>query len=110
MRRTAAVVATVGLMSIGVAAPTLAADGPPPPHGHALVLGLLLDEKGEPVGYRKCLHLAAGRPLPLGAHHAHAHTGKAGEALFKVGHMVVPLAPLSDVADCDAIAAFVYGG
>lgn len=108
MRRTAALVATVGLVSIGVAAPTLAAEGPPR-HGHALVLGVVYDAEENPVGFRKCLHLAAGRPLPLSAHHAHAHTGQAGEALYEAGHAVVPLAPLSPFQDCDAIAAYVYG-
>jgi len=72
-----------------------------PKHGHVLVLGITLDETGEPSGFRKCIDLAAGRHLPLTAHHATVHTGRAGEALWKAGHAVAPTAPLwPEVRNC----------
>lgn len=79
---------------------------PSPEHPHMLVLGIELD--GEtPVSYRKCVDLAAGQALPLKAHHDHLHTGRAGLAQSRAGNVVVPGAPLTPWADCDAlIAAF----
>jgi hypothetical protein len=75
-----------------------------------LVLGVQF-EGGEPVGFRKCVDLAAGRKLPLNAHHAHLHTGRAGEALFeKAGHVVVPGAPLTPWSNCQELVADVFGG
>jgi hypothetical protein len=74
------------------------ADGPPL-HGHVLVLGVKYVD-GEPVGFDKCVELAAGKALPLNAQHRHSHTGRAGEALAAAGHFVVPTAPLSPIRDC----------
>jgi len=71
-----------------------------PKHPHMLVLGLELDEDGEPVGFRKCIDLAANQALPLNAQHQHVHFGTAGEALFeRAGHTVVPAAPFPDPED-----------
>lgn len=99
MRKEALVLAASGLLLVGVTG-TAQAEGPPR-HGHMLVLGVEYAQDGEPIGFRKCVDLAAGRALPLGAHHAHAHTGNAGEALSKAGHAVVPTAPLwPEVHNC----------
>jgi hypothetical protein len=69
-----------------------------PPHPHLLVLGLELNEAGEPVGFRKCVELAAGQALPLNTQHEHVHFGHAGEALFThAGNVVVPAAPFPGV-------------
>ena len=64
------------------------------PHPHMLVLGIELDASGEPVGFRKCVDLAAGEALPLNAQHQHVHFGTAGVMLFeKAGNVAVPGAP-----------------
>lgn len=72
----------------------------PPRHGHMLVMGVKF-VGGEPVGFDKCIDLAAGRALPLQSHHAHLHTGQAGEALSSTGKFVVPTAPLAPFLDCE---------
>ena len=61
----------------------------------------------ELIGYRKCVDLAAGRPVPLHAHHANIHIGSGGGSagLANAGHAVVPGAPLTPWADCAAFAA-----
>jgi hypothetical protein len=73
-----------------------------------LVLGLEFDEHGEPVGFRRCVDLAAGLALPLHAHHDTIHLGRAGEMLrSKAGNFVVPTAPLTPFNNCaDLVAAF----
>jgi len=88
-----------------------------PEHPHMLVLGLELDEQGGPVGFRKCIDLAANQALPLRAQHQHVHFGTAGEALFeRAGHVVVPGAPFPDPEDpvpwsnCEELIAFFFGG
>lgn len=113
MRRLAAVVLVVGLVLIAVPAPGQDFD----PHPHALVLGVELDEFGEPVGFHKCIDLAAGQRLPLNAHHEHMHVGTAGQMLFlKAGHVVVPMAPFPAPFDdpvpwsnCEELIAFFFG-
>ncbi|NDL55812.1 hypothetical protein [Phytoactinopolyspora mesophila] len=81
-----------------------------PPHPHMLVLGLQLDADGEPVGFKRCVDLAAGKPVPLNAHHAHVHTGTAGEMLrTKAGHAVVPGAPLTPWNNCAELIADFSG-
>jgi hypothetical protein len=87
-----------------------------PEHPHVLVLGVELDEQGEPVGFRKCIDLAANQALPLNAQHQHVHFGTAGEALFeKAGHVVVPAAPFPDPeepvpwSNCEELIAFFFG-
>lgn len=84
-----------------------------PEHPHVLVLGVEFDEHGEPVGFRKCIDLAANQALPLNAQHQHVHFGKAGEALFgRAGHVIAPTAPFPGVpwTDCETLIAFFFGG
>lgn len=106
MKRALLVLGLVMIMALGVGAAV--ADEHPPEHPHALVLGVVLDDSGEvPVSVRKCVDLAANRALPLNSHHAHSHTGRAGEALWGAGNAVVPLAPLTPWANCaELLAAF----
>lgn len=81
-----------------------------PPHPHMLILGLELDETGEPVDFRKCIDLASGHPVPLNAHHSALHVGRGGEALFThAGHLVVPGAPVSPFANCEELIDFFFG-
>jgi hypothetical protein len=82
-----------------------------PEHPHLLVVGLELDEDGNPVGFRKCVELAAGQALPLNSHHEHVHFGTAGEALFSLaGHGVAPAAPFPGVpwSNCEELIAFFF--
>jgi hypothetical protein len=96
-----------GMLAAMLASPARTQE--PPLHPHMLVLGLELDEAGEPVGFRRCIDLAAGQALPLTAHHAHIHTGAAGEALFtKAGHVAVPGAPLTPWSNCAELIAFFF--
>jgi hypothetical protein len=84
-----------------------------PEHPHVLVLGLELDEQGEPVGFRKCIDLAANQPLPLNSQHQHVHFGTAGEALFdRAGNVVAPTAPFPEIpwSNCEELIAFFFGG
>jgi hypothetical protein len=109
MRKVLALGLTVGLL-LGLSA--VPASAQLPPHPHVLVLGLELDEQGEPVGFRKCVDLAANQPLPLNAQHQHVHFGPAGEALFAhAGHVVVPTAPFPGIpwTDCESLIAFFFG-
>lgn len=81
-----------------------------PRHGHVLLLGMEF-EGGEPVGYRKCVDLAGAGRLPLNAHHSTVHQGKAGQALARAGHMVVPTDPLiPGVHNCEDFAAALEAG
>ena len=83
-----------------------------PEHPHVLVLGVEWDAHGHPVGYRKCVDLAANQPLPLRAQHQHMHFGTAGEALaVHAGHIVAPTAPFPGVpwTDCETLIAFFFG-
>ena len=92
------VVVALGFVFGLLAVPALSQEFPE--HPHLLVLGLELDEDGEPVGFRKCIDLAANQALPLNAQHQHVHFGTAGEALFeRAGHAVVPAAPFPDPED-----------
>ena len=106
MRRMALVVATAGLMWVGPSAPVHADGGSAvPPHGHMLVLGVEFGPTGPT--FRKCVDIAAGRALPLHAHHEHLHTGQAGEALRAAGNFAIPTSPLSSFANCAALEAMV---
>jgi hypothetical protein len=111
LRTAAALVFVVGLSAV----PALSQEFPE--HPHMLILDLELDEQGEPVGFRKCIDLAANQALPLNAHHEHVHFGTAGEALFEhAGHVVVPAAPFPDPeeplpwSNCEELIAFFFGG
>ncbi len=114
MRRLSVLVLAVGLVMVAIPAPGQDFER----HPHMLVLGLELDETGEPVGFRKCVDLAANSRLPLNAHHEHMHFGTAGEALFtRAGNVVVPGAPFPAPFDdpvpwsnCEELIAFFFGG
>lgn len=109
MRRLGILLAIMGLVVVAIPAGAEEHE-PPPTHPHMLVLGLELDANEEPVGYRKCVDLAANRKIPLNAHHAHLHTGTAGEKLFtKAGHAVVPGAPITPWSNCEELIAFFFG-
>jgi hypothetical protein len=82
--------------------------GAPPEHGHLLVTGIEFGDTGEPVSFEKCRLLANGRALPLNAHHAHVHTGRAGEALWGAGNAAVPLAPLAPWSTCAEFEAMIF--
>ena len=114
MRRLFVVLVVLSLMTLAVPAVAQQLER----HPHMLVLGLEIDESGEPVGFRKCVDIAASRRLPLNAHHEHLHTGSAGEMLFtKAGHVLVPgapyPAPFGDPvpwSNCEELIAFFFGG
>ncbi|MFI7482118.1 hypothetical protein ACH9EU_06835 [Kocuria sp. M1R5S2] len=114
MKRTLAAGVAVAALLLGPLAGTASAHdheepppGPPPAHNHMLVLGLQVDALGNPVGFRKCVDLAGGQALDISVHHRTVHTGKAGAALRKAGHAVVPAAPLTPFRNCaDLEAAF----
>lgn len=78
-------------------------------HPHMLVLGFEADATG-PTGYRRCVDLAANRHVPLHAHHDHLHDedGRASQAQRRAGNVVVPGAPLTPWADCEALIAFFF--
>ena len=110
MKRLIAVLAT--LMAVGGAAllGTGLAQDQLPEHPHLLVLAVEFDGE-EPIGFRRCVELAAGRALPLNAHHDHAHFGTAGAALSaRAGHFVVPAAPFPGVpwSNCAELEAFFF--
>lgn len=116
MRRLVVLLLALGLMAMAMPAP--AQEPEFVEHPHMLVLGLELDEFGDPVGFRKCVDLAAGQALPLRAQHQHVHFGKAGEQLFtKAGHVVVPGAPFPEPfeeplpwSNCQELIDFFFGG
>jgi hypothetical protein len=104
-------VLSVGLVGTALAGPEH--DSPFEPHGHVLVLGVVVDEFDEPVSVRKCVDLAANQALTLNAHHAHVHFGQAGEALARNGNFIVPVAPFGEPlfpsvpwTDCESLLAF----
>ncbi|WP_157041897.1 hypothetical protein [Nitriliruptor alkaliphilus] len=86
-------------------------------HPHMLVIGLELDEFGEPIGLRRCVDLAANQALPNTAHHENVHFGQARQVLFeKGGHLVVPGAPFPAPfaeplpwSNCAELIAFFFG-
>jgi hypothetical protein len=104
MRRTA-VVAALMLMTFGLLAGPATARGtgdwgPMGEHPHALLIGAETVPNPDypasgppafPVSWERCVDLAGGAPLPKANHHNTVHQGSAGAALFRAGHMVVPL-------------------
>ena len=116
MKRTTAVILTALTMVLGMvgmagaqAGPDWPADGPPP-HGHMRLLHA--EWSGPGVGpttvihsFKKCIDLAAGEVVPIDAHHANLHVGKAGAAQRSAGHLVVPTAPFSPFGSCAHLKA-----
>lgn len=103
------ITATLAAMLLGVgllAAPAAASghgDGPPP-HGHVLLLHATWTGSGPATqvsSYAKCIDLANGQVIP--AHHDTIHTGPAGDALKRVGHLVMPTFGGWDCADFEEI-------
>lgn len=115
MRRFRNVAALLTAVTMVWAAMTLSAgaDEHIPEHGHMLVQRVEFDvvtigdvDYLAAVGARRCVELAGGQALDLGAHHERVHFGTAGEMLgTKAGHRVVPTAPFSPWADCAALEA-----
>jgi hypothetical protein len=102
--RAAAVLLLAGAASTAVAGYASAAgEGPVPEHGHMLVTGLQFTEDG--VTFRRCVDVAAGKALPVHAHHDNFHAGRGGDALRAAGNFPVPTAPLSDWASCAELEA-----
>jgi hypothetical protein len=88
-RRRATAVLVGAALSLGMLTTPAVADGPPDltkPHRHAL----LLDVDMATFSYGKCVDLAGGRTLRTNTHHETVHTGHAGAALQRAGHLVVP--------------------
>lgn len=112
MKRISILALALGL--VAVASPAQAEEHPPiEPHPHLLVLGLEFDETGEPVGFGKCVDLAAGQALRLGAHHERVHFARANEALQdNAGHAIVPAAPFPGVPwrNCTELIEIFFGG
>jgi hypothetical protein len=116
MRRLSLIVLVVGLLALAV--PASAQEPEFEEHPHMLILGLELDAAGEPIGFRKCVDLAANQALVLGSHHENVHFGTAGEMLFtKAGNVVVPGAPFPAPfeepvpwSNCEELIAFFFGG
>lgn len=109
MQRFTVLAAAVGLAATSMTVAQAEEHGPPPEHGHLLVTGIQFDDDGEPISFEKCRLLANGRALRLNAHHAHVHTGRAGEALWGASNGVVPLAPLAPWSNCAEFEAMVFG-
>ena len=108
MRKTITLVAAM-LMMLGLFAGTAGAqehEGPVPEHGHIKLLHVEFNEAGEPVGYAKCIDVAGGNRNSH-AHHTTIHQGRAGQALARAGHMVVPTAGLTPWANCAQFAAII---
>lgn len=102
-----AVLAATGLA--GFAGPVGSAEVPP--HSHLLLTGIELDESGEmPLSIKKCRPLANGEAVPIQAHHANLHTGRAGEAQWEAGNGVVPVFPgRTPWTDCASLMEFFFG-
>jgi hypothetical protein len=100
VRRRVIATAAGAALTVGLAAGPAAAEGTPDlsqPHQHAL----LLDVNLEVFSYSKCVDLAGGKALRNNNHHETVHTGAAGAALQRAGHLVVPYT----CADLEALLA-----
>ncbi|HVM03993.1 MAG TPA: hypothetical protein VM242_02370 [Acidimicrobiales bacterium] len=109
MKRAFAFAALAAIAGAGFVSPAGSQDVPP--HSHLLLTGIELDETGEwPLSIKKCRPLANGHSVPLQAHHANLHTGRAGEALWEAGNAVVPVFP-GDTPweDCETLMEFFFG-
>jgi hypothetical protein len=101
----AALVAAMALIGSTTAGPADASELPE--HGHVMLIGAVWTGSGPSTdvqSYERCVDLANGRALKNHAHHAHLHTGVAGNAVKKSGHLVIPTAPLAPdwLTGCDA--------
>jgi hypothetical protein len=114
MKRRLTLIAVVAVLASMLALPTAAEEHDDfqfPEHGHMLVqrpvIGIVTVDGVDfeaAIGFRKCVDLAGGRALHLGAHHERVHFGQAGRALEeRAGHAVVPTAPLTPWDDCAAL-------
>ena len=99
----AVLVLTLGM--VGAASATEHGE-PWPGHGHIMLLHVDYDAEGEPESYGKCVDIANSERLDR-VHHTTIHTGRAGRALQRAGHLVVPTQDLAPWADCDGFAAMV---
>ena len=112
MKRTAALLAAI-TMTLAMTTLSAGADEHIPEHGHMLVqrpeFGIVTIDDVDyiaAVGARRCVDLAAGQALHLGAHHTRVHFGTAGAMLdTKADHVVVPTAPFSPWENCAALEA-----
>jgi hypothetical protein len=112
IRRTAALLAAI-TMALAMTTLAAGADEHIPEHGHMLVqrpeFGVVTIDGIDylaAVGARRCVDLAAGQALHLGAHHDRVHFGTAGAMLGeKAAHAVVPTAPFSPWENCSALEA-----
>jgi hypothetical protein len=108
MKKSMTLIAAMAMM-LGLFAGTAGASehgAPWPAHGHILLLHVHYDADGEPESYGKCVDIASGRQLDR-AHHTTIHTGRAGQALMRAGHLVVPTADMTPWANCAEFAAMV---
>jgi hypothetical protein len=117
MKRVSILAVASALLAVTVVGPSVAEEQELPDHPHMLVLDIELgavDGAFGVLGWRKCVDLAAGRAVPLHAHHAHLHVGPVNDVLFEhAGHAVVGGAPLSDWEGCAGLEAalpIVFGG
>jgi hypothetical protein len=105
----AAAMALIGVLGSG---PTGASELPE--HGHVMLLGAVWTGSGPDTdisSYDRCVDLANGNALKNHAHHNTIHTGIAGGAVKKSGHLVIPTAPLAPpwLTGCAAVDA-MFGG
>jgi hypothetical protein len=108
MRRLLIMTLAVAMLAVSVVGVGVAQEHEVPDHAHILVLGLEFGEVDGSfalVGWRRCVDLAAGRSVPLHAHHDRLHVGPVNDVLIdNAGHAVVgtyPLAPWTSCADFD---------
>lgn len=83
-----------------------------PEHGHLMLSGLVFDDAGDPIGYKKCRLLANGKALALHTHHDKLHFGATGDKLWDNASIaIVPLAPFPNVpwSNCEEFAEIVFG-
>jgi hypothetical protein len=112
VRRMAALLAAI-IMVLAMMTVSAGADEHIPEHGHMSVqhpeFGIVTIDNVDyiaAVGTRRCVDLAAGQALDLGAHHDRVHFGTAGAMLgAKADHAVVPTAPFSPWENCAALEA-----
>jgi hypothetical protein len=108
MKTTLALAGATGLglvLAAGLAMTPATSQGPPP-HNHMLIQGFNEDPETGEFTIRRCVDLANARAVPLHAHHANLHVGKAGEGQERAGNLVVPGTPLTPWANCQELLEF----